>query len=144
MANVFDVAKYILQKTGKISTWKLQKLCYYAQAWSIVWTGIPLFNEEFEAWRNGPVCPELFRQHKGMYNIDAETLIAGDSCNLTDDEKDSIESVLDVYGKWQPYQLAEQTHYEAPWRDARENLGVLEHGHNVISKGAMSDYYGAL
>ena len=56
MANVFDVAKYILQRTGKISTWKLQKLCYYSQAWTLAWTGKPLFEEEFEAWRNGPVC----------------------------------------------------------------------------------------
>lgn len=32
MANVFDVAKYILEKKGIMSTMKLQKLCYYAQA----------------------------------------------------------------------------------------------------------------
>ena len=48
MANVFDVAKYILQRTGKISTWKLQKLCYYSQAWTLAWTGKPLFEEEFD------------------------------------------------------------------------------------------------
>ena len=28
MANVFDVAKYILEKLGTLSTMKLQKLCY--------------------------------------------------------------------------------------------------------------------
>ncbi len=49
MANVFDVAKYILEKTGTISTWKLQKLCYYSQAWELAWTGNPLFEEDFEA-----------------------------------------------------------------------------------------------
>ena len=38
-ADVFDVAKYILTKQGMMSTWKLQKLCYYAQAWSLAWTG---------------------------------------------------------------------------------------------------------
>ena len=43
MATVFDVAKYILHKKKKLSTWKLQKLCYYAQAWSIAWTEHPLF-----------------------------------------------------------------------------------------------------
>ena len=36
VANVFDVAKYILEKEGKLSTMKLQKLCYYCQAWSLV------------------------------------------------------------------------------------------------------------
>ena len=35
MATVFDVTKYILHKCGKMSTWKLQKLCYYSQAWHL-------------------------------------------------------------------------------------------------------------
>ena len=55
MASVFDVAKYILHKSGRLSTWKLQKLCYYAQAWEIAWTETPIFEEDFEAWANGPV-----------------------------------------------------------------------------------------
>ena len=38
MGTVFDVAKYILSKTGSITTWKLQKLCYYSQAWALAWT----------------------------------------------------------------------------------------------------------
>lgn len=40
VAAVFDVAKYILEKQGRMSTWKLQKLCYYSQAWSLAWTDI--------------------------------------------------------------------------------------------------------
>ena len=46
MANVFDVAKYILYKKERISMWKLQKLCFYSQAWAIVWTEKPLFEEK--------------------------------------------------------------------------------------------------
>ena len=65
MANIFDTAKYILQKYDHLSTMKLQKLCYYAQAWSLVWDDEPLFNEDFQAWANGPVCPDLFDLHHG-------------------------------------------------------------------------------
>lgn len=36
MANVFDVAQYIRDKTGQISTIKLQKLVFYSKAWSLV------------------------------------------------------------------------------------------------------------
>ena len=60
MANVFDTAKYILEQKGDMFTMKLQKLCYYSQAWGLVWDDEPLFDEDFEAWVNGPVCPELF------------------------------------------------------------------------------------
>jgi len=47
MATVFDVTKYILYKCGEMSTWKLQKLCFYSQAWHLAWTGNPIFEEEF-------------------------------------------------------------------------------------------------
>jgi uncharacterized phage-associated protein len=50
MANVFDVATYILEQQGPMTTWKLQKLVYYAQAWSLVWDDDALFDEEIEAW----------------------------------------------------------------------------------------------
>lgn len=32
VASIFDVARYILHELGSMNTWKLQKLCYYAQA----------------------------------------------------------------------------------------------------------------
>ena len=72
MATVFDVTNYILEKIGKMSTWKLQKLCYYSQAWHLAWTGKPIFGEEFEAWANGPVCVELFHAHQGKFVVDTD------------------------------------------------------------------------
>lgn len=143
MASVFDVAKYILDKQGKISTWKLQKLCYYSQAWALAWTEKPLFCEDFEAWSNGPVCRVLFNAHKGKYYIVAEDII-GDVLKLTDDEKDSINVVLKDYGMMEPYELREQSHAEAPWKNARGDLRLGEYSNAIISKESMAEYYGAL
>ncbi len=64
---VFDVAAYILEKKGIMSTMKLQKLVYYSQAWSMVWDEKPLFEENIEAWANGPVVRDLFYYHRGRY-----------------------------------------------------------------------------
>jgi len=36
----------------------------------------PLFPEHFEAWANGPVCPDLYRLHRGRFRI-APTDITG-------------------------------------------------------------------
>ena len=58
MANVFDTAKYILEQKGNMSTMKLQKLCYYAQAWSLVWDDAPLLMKIF---RHGPM--DLFARN---------------------------------------------------------------------------------
>ena len=33
MASVFDVSAYILDRQGPMTTWKLQKLVHYSQAW---------------------------------------------------------------------------------------------------------------
>ena len=70
MLSVFDVAKYILQMdTNGMTTMKLQKLCYYCQAYSLGWTNEKLFYEDIYAWKNGPVCRTLFNAHKGIFLI---------------------------------------------------------------------------
>ena len=144
MANVFDVAKYILQKQGAMSTWKLQKLCYYSQAWQLAWTGKPLFEEEFEAWTNGPVCRELFNAHRGSFWIDEAMIDKGDPSNLNADEQETIDIVLHGYGDREPYDLREQTHSEPPWKDARVGLPDSAPSQRIISKDSMGSYYGSL
>ncbi len=144
MASIFDVAKYILSEKGEMSTWKLQKLCYYSQAWSLAWTEEPLFQEEFEAWANGPVCPDLFREHKGMFMCSKTNLSKGNPDNLSEDQKDTINIVLKDYGQMEPYELREMTHKEDPWKKARGTLAEGASCNNVISKEYMGTYYGSL
>ena len=143
MANVFDTAKYILEKSGSMSTMKLQKLCYYAQAWSLVWDEKPLFHEDFQAWANGPVCPELFSKTQGRYSVDASDETGGDN-DLTDNQKDTIDKVLDYYGSHDAQWLSQLTHMEEPWSHAREGIPAGAGCNNIISKESMGFYYGGL
>lgn len=146
MANVFDVASYILEKTGRISTMKLQKLCYYSQAWSLVWDDKPLFEEEFEAWANGPVCRELFSIHRGEFSIEAdeipENMLSNDG--LTTDEKETIDVVLKSYGSKNAQWLSTLTHLEDPWNNARIGIPDGVACSNIITKESMAMYYGSL
>jgi len=144
MATVFDVAKYILDKLGPMTTWKLQKLCYYAQAWTLAWDGEPLFEEEFEAWSNGPVCRGLFNEHKGLFTIGSDELTNGNAAALRQDQKENVDTICCDYGSMDAYWLREQTHGEVPWKDARGNLPVGAPGSNIIAKSAMGEYYGSL
>lgn len=146
MANVFTVTRYILGELGPVSTWKLQKLCYYSQAWSLAWTGEPIFQEDFEAWSNGPVCYELFRVHKGKFMVSIEDFPKEleRPPSLTDEQKDTIDNVLAEYGEMEPYELREQSHEEPPWKDAWGDLPFGSKCQNVISKAAMGAYYGSL
>ncbi len=143
MANVFDTAKYILEKTGTMSTMKLQKLCYYSQAWSLVWDDAPLFEEEFQAWANGPVCSELFYKTKGKYSVNAEDENGGEN-NLSDNQKDTIDKVVEYYGKHNAQWLSQLTHMEDPWIKAREGMPIGAGCDNIITKESMAMYYGGL
>lgn len=145
MANVFDSAKYILEKTGPLSTMKLQKLCYYSQAWSLVWDDNELFPEDFEAWANGPVCRTLYDHHCGMYKISAAQIPEEKlDHDLSENQKDTINHVLEHYGERDAQWLSTLTHLEDPWKDARKGYAPGERCNVVISKASMAEYYGSL
>lgn len=143
MANIFDTAEYILRKGGRMSTMKLQKLCYYAQAWALVWDDAPLFDEDFQAWANGPVCPELFFRTQGKYSVTAEDEYGGKG-DLTADQKDTIDRVYDYYGRHDAQWLSQLTHMEDPWNEARKGVPVGKGCSNIITKESMAIYYGGL
>ena len=143
MATVFDVAKYILETRGKMSTMKLQKLCYYCQAWSLVWDDCELFTEEFEAWANGPVCRELYDVTKGIFSVKADDE-PGNSENLSDNQKDTINTVLEHYAPHDAQWLSQLTHLEDPWRKARKDIPAGQGSDRIISKESMAMYYGSL
>lgn len=145
MVNVFDTAKYILEKSGPLSTMKLQKLCYYSQAWALVWDDDALFPEEFEAWANGPVCRELYDFHAGQYKISAQNIpLSKQGGILTENQKDTIDRVLEFYGKKDAQWLSTLTHMEAPWQEARKGYAPGARCNVVISKASMAEYYGSL
>lgn len=144
MANVFDVADYILKGRGEIPAMKLQKLVYYSQAWSLVWDDAPLFDEEIEAWANGPVVRALYAKHRQNYFASPSQLEDGDHTKLTKDQKETIDAVLTYYGDKSSQWLSDLTHMEEPWIDAREGLDPGERGEKVITHVAMADYYTGL
>lgn len=141
-ASVLDVAAYILDKFGEISTMKLHKLVYYCQAWSLVWDEKPLFSEPIEAWANGPVVRDLFNYHKGYFQI--SKIEIGQSGCLTENQKDTIDIVLNFYGDKSAQWLIDLTHMENPWLSARKGLSSLERGRKTISLESMAEYYSSL
>jgi len=145
MASVFDVAVYFLSKLGSMSAMKLQKLCYYSQAWSLAWDGRKMFRERIEAWANGPVCPLLYNKHKGLFEVNAANFNDLGKADVFDDtQKETLAAVLDFYGDKSPHWLSELTHAEQPWKDARKGLQPGERGNAEIPDWSMSEYYGSL
>jgi uncharacterized phage-associated protein len=144
MASIFDVAKYIVEQRGEMSAMKLQKLMYYAQSWNLVWEEEPLFDDDFEAWANGPVLPALYARHRGKFKVSMDLVADGNSSNITDDQKTNIDKVLQFYGEHTAQWLSNLTHQEQPWLLARDGAEPGAISTAVIPKAAMHEYYSSL
>lgn len=143
MANVTDVAEYILASTGPISAMKLQKLAYYAKAWHAVWSDAELYPQRIEAWANGPVSPTLYAKHRGHFTV-YPNQFGGNPKNLSADEADTIDRVLTAYGNKSSQWLSDLTHMEAPWLQARKGVPAGERSEQEITLASMVEYYGSL
>lgn len=141
---VLDVAAYILEKTGPITAMKLQKLCYYAQAWNLVWEDRELFPEEIQAWANGPISPTLYRAHRGEFVV--TQIPSGKARKVKNDPAaaSTIEGILATYQQMSTSELSTLTHREAPWSAARRCLLPGQASQAVITHAAMVEYYSSL
>lgn len=139
MLNIFDVANYILGKNlPNMSHKKLQKLCYYVQAWSLAVKGEQLIDCKFQAWVHGPVCRELYDCCKNDINNVTKISLGNDIC---EDDREFIDAVLGMYDDLTGQELELLTHSEEPWKEARRGLSYWQPSTNVISDDAMAAYY---
>jgi len=145
VASVFDVAAAILTRRGPMSHMKLQKLLYYAQAWSLVWEESPLFPDEIEAWINGPVVRAVYEVLRTKFRVGVADLGGrGDASVLTAVESATLDRVLDYYGDKDPQWLSDLSHMESPWQTARIGVAPTERSSQPISHASLAEYYGSL
>ncbi len=143
MIGVKEVADWFLSQSG-MEHKKLQKLCYYAQAWHCALEGRPLFREAIEAWVHGPVIPSLYKQYKDYGWQIIPQVKSFDEGIFSKDTLDVLRAVYDTYGGFTGMQLENLTHNETPWQKARGELyplHPLELCTNEIREEDMRDYY---
>lgn len=139
--DVVNVAACILNECGNLSTMKLQKLCFYSQAYHLVRLGVPLFEDDFEAWANGPVAPRLFQRHRGRFVLSRGFFGDGDLNNLDNEAACSVSHVLQCLKDWDGASLSAMTHSERPWLDARAGCAPADRCSRVIPKEAIKAFY---
>lgn len=133
-----ETAKWFLEQKS-MTPKKLQKLCYYAQAWHCALYNTPLFESRIEAWVHGPVSPVLYREYaKFKWN---EIPQINSNIKASDTEQGILESVLETYGEFSGDQLEALTHSEQPWIEARGNAEEWQSCTNEITIASMQSYY---
>ncbi len=128
MIDCLQVAKFFIVKAyedgreEQITNMKVQKLLYYAQSLHLALFDEPLFGDEIQAWRYGPVCPPVYRFYS---EFEAEQLPIPNQysfAQIDGDRIDLLEEVWDYFGQHHAYYLSGMTHVEFPWKKARKGL----------------------
>jgi len=141
-----DVGRYFIHLANKekkqITNKKLQKLVYYAQAWSLVLNDKKIFNDSIEAWVHGPAVRSLYVQYKNFgFNPIAEDVEEKAFVNIPKQAKELLNEIWRVYGKLDAGYLEMLTHSERPWQEARSGLQSHENSDNEITTKSMKSFY---
>ena len=108
MATARDIAAYIKEKSpAPMPRSKLNGLMYFTQAWSMAWTGKPVFAEPIKAHASGP-------EVVGLGNVDS---LRG---HPVDDATEAVlERVLRKYADMSTRWLLDLVTTEVPFVEAR-------------------------
>ena len=128
MIDCLNVARYFIIRAyedaieAEMTNMKVQKLLYYAQSLHLALYNEPLFAEEIQAWRYGPVCPPAYKfysefEAKQLPIPDKESLL-----QLPREKKELLEEIWEYFGGYHAYKLSDMTHVEFPWKKARKGL----------------------
>jgi uncharacterized phage-associated protein len=102
-----------------LTNMQVQKIVYIAHGYSLAILHRPLVRLSIEAWRYGPVIPDLYhalRRYGAGIVTDSIPIINMDK--LTETDRKLLATVLDAYGRFTGPQLSTMTHREGtPWRE---------------------------
>lgn len=134
------VSEYIVSKCEEITPLALQKLLYYSQAFTRLFTNNNLFDDDCEAWVHGPVYKNVYEKYRdfGRNQIEYENNII----SLDNDmEEKIVDAVIKYFGCYSGKILERMTHEEKPWVINRQGLGKYESSNNIIEKDIIDEYF---
>lgn len=141
------------QSEGRsLTNMQMQKLPYIAHGWALALRGEPLVAQSPEAWKYGPVYPELYDALKQygpgdvtdyIHENDANPFceIRGQrvTANLNDEERRLIDAVWNNYKNKSGFMLSTLTHQPGtPWTTTYQNGNGR---HNIINDDLIRQHY---
>lgn len=157
------VADYIVANSiageyhRKVNNLELQKYLYFLNARFLVETGEPLFQDDIEKWKFGPVIPTVYHEYKnfGAASINAvsnhETLQIVDgkvvfvekpsnfNC-LKSEVKRIINETVNSLSMIDRFDLVEKTHTHTEWK--KDELRIMNgERHLKYSNDGIKEYF---
>lgn len=150
MEQPLAVANYFIEKAlsdgTELTPMKLVKLTYIAHGWYLALSdGKPLISDSVQAWKYGPVVPEVYHRFKryGSGPITSVEQRLGATPSVSDPKITKfLDRIWNVYGKYTGLQLSTLTHRPGtPWdivwnqNNGKNSLDV------TIPNGIIEDHY---
>ena len=138
MAKALDVAAYLIWKAAQDRTemthLKLQKLCYYAQGYSLALYPESSFDDEIEVWDLGPIVPEVWEQY---HQYRRESIPSPDTEPEIDVwRRKLLDGIFERFGWMSLWDIRNRTYDEEPWREAWYSIEQCQ----TIDRTVMRDY----
>lgn len=126
---IFEVADFFLANADKddsITPVKLQKLCVYAQAYSLALRGKPLFDEDLEESKAGPVVRSLSEKYKNRRSrLRTTTKREASRRPFTPEELYVLETVNGYYGGYAPQRLRDMSCIDFPGNSKKVKKSII-------------------
>ncbi len=135
------VTKYILMKSKDITPLALQKLLYYTQSFYVAFYNKFIFSDDCEAWIHGPVYSNVYHKYKNFGYSFIECKEDFSNIDLSTDETNIIEVIVNSFGCYSGKVLEAMTHSERPWQLTRSGLKENVSSNKIIEKSLIKEYY---
>ena len=124
-----------IKENNPLTLMQILKLCYIAHGFCLAFLGKPLSKNNPEAWKFGPVFPEIYHSLKFYGNNPIKEVIKSIKVGSNDlfvsiierfshEEEEIILFVYENYGSLNGWELSSLTHQEGtPWHKVWEEEG---------------------
>lgn len=138
------LANYVLKKASElkidVTNMKLQKILYYVQGHFLARFDHPLFPDEIQAWKFGPVVPNVYYEFSPYGSDTLFAVEESDMSSCTEQEMELIDNVIVNKLPLSARTLMLNTHNELPWKTVTKDgtrIGV----NAVISNELIKEHF---
>ena len=113
-----EILKIAKVKKKTLTPLQLMKLTYIAHGFSLAVLGKDLFQDRIEAWKFGPVIPDLYQatKHFGRAAIPLEMIEDAANSNVSAEDNEFLKDIFEKYGNLTGFALSSLTHKSGtPW-----------------------------
>lgn len=127
MYDARQIANWFVQRAAndnrQLTIMQLLKLVYIAHGWHLEMRGSPLVANKIEAWKYGPVIPDVYNAFRRQ-GIHISAPVPNADPNVTEYDAHLLNEIYRIYGHLSAQALSDMTHETgSPWQIATQRGG---------------------